>query len=221
MKFFVYIDFEDCDKGFWELEKLVKAGLLADVATELSVGFTPNGVNTRNIDEVYQLIKRPMIAKYKSNNYTAILKEGQALAKISQNIILTVPLTQDGLCACKALTEQEIKVNVALCYSITQALLAANAGATYISIPANHLENSYMDGISLIEKICNIYKKYEVTPQILLTSIDNLHQVEQAANIGVHAVAVPSSIFSMIIPKVEQASSIGVHTVAKPSAFRS
>ncbi len=195
MKFFVDIDFKDYTKNFWELEKLAKTSLLAGVATNLHLEFSGCEIDTSNFKKAYQhtTTDYPVIAKCTSNNYAGMLNEGQELAKINQNIIVTVPFTRDGACACSALTKQEIKVNVTSCCSIAQALLAANAGATYISITADQLKNTNHNGISLIEDICDIYKKYEYGTQILLTSINinNFQQVEQAARIGVHAVVIP------------------------------
>ncbi len=187
-----------------EIRKLVEAGLLAGVAPELSTKFISGRFNTFNFDAIYQHIKAdcPVIVKCTNNNYPSMLNEGQEFAKINKNIILTVPLTQDGLYACNALTEQKIQTNIALSCSITQALLAAEAGATYISIPADQLENTNDDGVLIIQEICDIYEKYEIETQILLVSINSSRQVEQAARIGVHAVAIPPSIFSEIIPMI-------------------
>ncbi len=179
-----------------EITKLAKIGKLGGV----NITTPPLTKEDRFYGDIYEIMANhsevavTMIVGDFSDEIT-IQERGIKFNKINKNIIATAPFTQEGLCACKALTEQEIKVNVALCYSTTQALQAAEAGATYISIPADQLENTNDDGIPIIQDICDIYKKQKIETQILLTSIESSEQVEQAASIGVHAVATPSSIF--------------------------
>ncbi len=197
MKIFADINTKSFDEDLRKIKQLADAGILGGVAVELYLDYINSSFCTRDIDGIYQHTTAdcPMIVKCTNSTFIAIESKGQYLAKVNQNIILTVPRTQVGLHACKALTEQKIQTNIALSCSITQALLAANSGATYISIPADQLENTNDDGRLIIQEICNIYKKYEFKTQILLTSINDLKQIERAANIGVHAVATPSSIF--------------------------
>ncbi len=197
MKFFADINVRSFDEDSWKIKQLAEAGVLGGVTVELYLEFIGDKLDRYSIDKIYQYTTDdcPLIMKCANIDCTAMEYIGQELAKINKNIILTVPRTQDGLRACKALTEQKIQTNIALSCSITQALLAANSGATYISIPADQLENTNDDGRLIIQEICNIYKKYEFKTQILLTSINDLKQIERAANIGVHAVATPSSIF--------------------------
>ncbi len=230
MKFFADINIKRVDTDLNEINKLNEIGIF--------YGFTitiPSLTGANKNDVITYICKAtavPMIVECSGSDYTAIKSRGQELAKINKNIILTVPFTQDGLRACKALreekiedsegktednegetkdsekktkdneektkdseeetkdSEEKIQTNISCC-SIAQALLAANAGATYISVPADY--NISVDGISLIEEICDIYKKFEFKTQILLTSIKTPEQVEQAIRIGVHAVAIPSS----------------------------
>ncbi len=198
-----------------EIEKLAETGMLDGVTTNPTSCNDSSEFNNLSqfIGDIPPYFNGHVIVECTATNYEAILERGERLVDRNKNVIVTVPLTQDGLrayrtsCKCRT-SENKIQVNIASsCCSITQALLAAKTGATYISIPAEQPhpgdELSISDDrISLIEDICDIYKKYEsIKTKILLTSINNLEQVEQAARIGVHAVVIPSSIFWQIIPK--------------------
>ncbi len=204
MKFFVNTTANT--ESLVEIQNLAKTGMLDGVTTNPISCNDPSEFNNlaQFVKEIPPYFNGHVIVECTATKYEAILKKGETLVDRNKNVIVTVPFTQDGLCACSALTKQKIKVNVALCYSLTQALLAAEAGAAYISITADQLKNTNHDGISLIEEICDIYKKYEYGTQILLTSINisinNWQQVEQAARIGVHAVVIPYlEAFSVMI----------------------
>ena len=123
-----------------------------------------------------------------------MLKEGHKLSKISKNIAVKVPLTVDGLKTCKALSGDGIMVNVTLCFSANQALLAAKAGATYISPFVGRLDDIEEDGMELVEDIRLIYDNYDFSTQILVASIRNPQHVLEAALIGADVATIPAPV---------------------------
>ena len=124
-----------------------------------------------------------------------MVAEGNKLSKIAKNIVVKLPLTQEGLKACKKLTEKKIKTNVTLCFSPTQALIAAKSGATFISPFVGRLDDIGENGMDLIQKIKDIYSNYQkLNTKILVASVRNMEHVAQAAIIGADVVTLPPKI---------------------------
>jgi len=129
-----------------------------------------------------------------------MLKEGRALARIAKNVTVKVPLTWEGLKACRTLAGEGTMVNVTLCFSANQALLAAKAGATYISPFVGRLDDTGADGMDLVREIRAIYDNYpELGTQILAASIRNVLHVKQAAMIGADVVTVPPAVLRALV----------------------
>ena len=128
-----------------------------------------------------------------------MMAEAEVLAKIADNICIKVPLTFDGLKACKALTSAGNKVNVTLCFSANQALLAAKAGATFISPFIGRLDDTAIDGMELIAEIRKIYDNYDFSTEILAASIRTVNHVKEAALIGADVATVPPSTLRALV----------------------
>ena len=128
-----------------------------------------------------------------------MMKEAKVLARIADNICIKVPLTMDGLRACKALTSDGQGVNVTLCFSATQALLAAKAGATYISPFIGRIDDMGIDGLELISEIRTIYDNYDFKTEILAASIRTVNHVKQVAMIGADVATIPPSTLRALV----------------------
>ena len=185
MKFFV--DTADVD----EIRKLNDLGLLDGVTTNPSLILKSGRDITEVTKEICDLVDGPVSAEVTATDYDGMMSEAAVLAKIASNICIKVPLTPDGLKACKALTSGGKKVNVTLCFSANQALLAAKAGATYISPFIGRLDDIGLDGMEVIGEIRTIYDNYDFATEILAASIRTVNHVKEAAMIGADVATVP------------------------------
>src|ERR1700758_2642745 len=154
MKFFV--DTGDLE----EIKDLASTGLLDGVTTNPTLIAQSGKKFIPLIEEICKIVKGPVSAEVAATDYPTMLKEGQRLAKIAKNVAVKVPLTPDGLKVCKALSDAGTQVNVTLCFSATQAILAAKAGATFISPFVGRLDDIGQDGMALIRDIVQIYNQY-------------------------------------------------------------
>lgn len=144
--------------------------------------------------EICELVEGPVSAEVVSLNADDMIAEGRKLAKIADNITVKVPLTWDGLKACKVLSSEGTMVNVTLCFSANQALLAAKAGATFISPFIGRLDDINLDGLELIEDIRTIYDNYGFETQILAASIRNANHMSECAKIGADVCTAPPNV---------------------------
>jgi transaldolase len=144
--------------------------------------------------EICAMIDGPVSAEVVALNYEDMLKEGRKLAKIAENIAVKVPLTWDGLKTCKTLTSEGTMVNVTLCFSANQALLAAKAGATFISPFIGRLDDINLDGLQLIDDIRTIYDNYSYDTEILAASIRTANHVSECAKIGADVITAPPNV---------------------------
>ena len=149
--------------------------------------------------EICDLIDGPVSAEVVSLTADEMIAEGRKLAAIADNICVKVPLTWDGLKACKTLTDEGFKVNVTLCFSANQALLAAKAGATFISPFVGRLDDVNVDGMDLIAEIRQIYDNYAFETEILVASVRTVNHVTQAAIIGADVVTVPPAVLKKLV----------------------
>lgn len=194
MKFFV----DTADVA--DIKDLAATGLLDGVTTNPSL-IAKSGRDFKEvIAEICQLVPGPVSAEVAATDFDGMLAEGKALAKIAPNVTVKVPLTWDGLKACKALSGEGTMVNVTLCFSATQALLAAKAGATFISPFIGRLDDQGQDGMLLIREIRQIYDNYQnLQTDILAASIRNVGHVKEAALIGADVVTVPPSVLKALV----------------------
>ena len=140
----------------------------------------------------------PVSAEVTALDYDGMIREGNELRKIAKNVAVKVPLTIDGLKACKALTGEGAMVNVTLCFSANQALLAAKAGATFISPFVGRLDDIHLDGMELIDEIRQIYDNYDFDTDILVASVRSANHVKEAALIGADVVTAPAAVLKAL-----------------------
>jgi transaldolase len=150
------------------------------------------------IPEICDIVGGPVSAEVVATDYDGILKEGRALAKLHKNVVVKVPLLVDGLKAVRTLRQEDIRVNVTLCFSPTQALLAAKVGATYISPFLGRVDDVSESGMDLLREIVVIYANYDFQTQILAASIRSPLHVLQAAEVGAHCATMPIGVIRQL-----------------------
>ena len=177
-----------------DIKKLHEMGLLDGVTTNPSL-VAKSGRNFKEvIKEICAVVPGPVSAEVSATDYDAIMKEGEVLAKLADNVVVKLPLTIDGLKACKVFSGRGVKTNVTLCFSPNQALLAAKCGATYISPFIGRLDDINLDGVELIEQIRQIYDNYNFTTQILAASIRTPNHVTEVALAGADVATIPPAV---------------------------
>jgi transaldolase len=189
MKFFV----DTADIA--DIRALAETGLLDGVTTNPTL-IAKSGRNILEvIAEICAVVPGPVSAEVAAVDYEGIMREAKVLRRIATNVTIKVPLTPDGLRACKALSGDGAMVNVTLCFSAAQALLAAKAGATFISPFVGRLDDIGHDGMLLIADIVQIYKNYTaLTTEVLVASVRNPIHVIAAAKLGAHVATLPPAV---------------------------
>ncbi len=177
-----------------EIKDLNATGLIDGVTTNPSLIMKSGREFSDVIAEICALVEGPVSAEVLAVEAGEMIEQGKKLAAIASNVCVKLPLTIDGLKACRALTEQGIDTNVTLCFSANQALLAAKAGATFISPFIGRLDDIHIDGMDLIEDIRIIYENYGYETEILAASIRNANHVKQAALIGADVMTAPPGV---------------------------
>jgi transaldolase len=196
MKFF--LDSADLS----EVKRAMDAGLIDGMTTNPSLLAKAAGAsgNPREIlAEICRLVPGPISAEVVAVSKDEMLREGRELARIANNIVVKVPLTEDGLRACRAFRADGIKVNVTLCFSPAQALLAAKAGASYISPFVGRLDDVGSDGMDLISRIIQIYDNYDFQTEVLVASIRHPMHVVDAAMMGAHVGTMPLKVLLALL----------------------
>jgi len=193
MKFFV--DTADVDA----IRELNELGMVDGVTTNPSL-IMKAGRDIREVTkEICDLVDGPVSAETVALDADGMVAEGRELAKIADNIVIKVPLTWDGLKACKTLSAEGRMVNVTLCFSANQALLAAKAGATFISPFIGRLDDINLDGMDLIATIREIYDNYDFDTQILAASIRSANHMSEAARIGADVATAPPDVIKKMV----------------------
>jgi transaldolase len=194
MKFFV----DTADVA--EIKELAATGLLDGVTTNPSLVSKAKRDFKEIIAEICEIVPGPVSAEVAATDLDDMLREARALAKIAKNVAVKVPLTWDGLKACRTLTAEGTMVNVTLCFSANQALLAAKAGATFVSPFVGRLDDAGQDGMELVREIRAIYDNFaELETQILAASIRHVTHVRQAAMIGADVATVPPAVLRALV----------------------
>ncbi len=188
MKFFV--DTADIQ----QIEKLIPTGFVDGITTNPSLIAKQGNDLSEIIKSICSIVEGPVSAEVTATNHPAMLEEGQYLASLAKNVAVKVPLTLDGLKTCKKLREQNIMVNVTLCFSAAQALLAAKAGASFISPFVGRLDDIGEKGMNLIENIVIMYKNYGFETEVLVASVRTKEHVINAALIGAHVATLPAKV---------------------------
>jgi transaldolase len=182
-----------------EIQEAASLGLLDGVTTNPSL-VAKEGRNFKEVlVEICNIVDGPVSAEVVSLEADAMVKEGKGLAKIHKNIVVKVPLIAEGLKATKRMAAEGIKVNVTLCFSPTQALLAAKAGAWCVSPFIGRLDDISSNGMELIRQILTIYRNYDYKTQVLVASVRHPQHVVEAALAGGHICTMPFSIFQQMV----------------------
>lgn len=193
MKFF--IDTADID----EIRDLAATGLLDGVTTNPSLIAKSGKDFIPLIEEICSIVHGPVSAEVAATDYETMRKEADRLSQIAKNIAVKVPLTEDGLKVCRELADDGIMVNVTLCFSTAQAILAAKAGAKFISPFVGRLDDIAQDGLSLIEDIVQIYDNYpEWQTEVLVASIRNPLHITESAKMGADVVTCPPNVIRQL-----------------------
>jgi transaldolase len=193
MKFFV--DTADV-KDIRELNDL---GLLDGVTTNPSLILKSGGSIADVTKEICSIVKGPVSAEVVAIEYDEMMREADFLSKIADNVCIKLPLTLPGLKACKAITGDGRLVNVTLCFSANQALLAAKAGASFISPFIGRVDDMGLDGMELIQEIRQIYDNYDFSTEILAASIRTVNHVKEAALIGADVITAPPATLKALV----------------------
>jgi transaldolase len=191
----LFIDSGDLD----EIREAQAMGAIDGVTTNPSL-LAKGGRPTRQaIAAICELVDGPVSAEVIATDVDGILREGRELAKIHRNVVVKVPLIADGLKAVKVFASEGIRTNVTLCFSAPQALLAAKAGATYISPFVGRLDDAGADGMELVEQIVQIYENYGFGTQVLTASVRNPVHFVRAALVGSHVATVPFAVIKQLL----------------------
>src|SRR6185295_162894 len=181
MKFFV----DTADVA--EIKDLAASGLLDGVTTNPSLIMKSGRPMLEVIQEICAIVPGPVSAETVATDHQKMLEEGRKLAKLARNVAVKVPLTPDGLKTCKALASEGTMVNVTLCFSAAQAILAAKAGASFISPFVGRLDDVGTDGMGLIRDICEIYRQYaNFKTEVLVASVRHPIHIVESAKMGAH-----------------------------------
>lgn len=194
MKFFV----DTADVA--EIRSLAEAGLVDGVTTNPSLVAKSGRDFKEVIAEICALTPGPVSAEVTATDATGMIAEGKALRAIAQNVAVKVPLTEAGLVACRTLSGEGTMVNVTLCFSAAQALLAAKAGATFISPFVGRLDDISTDGMGLIADIVQIYRNYpNLKTEVLVASVRHPIHVVESAKLGAHVATLPPNVIRMLL----------------------
>lgn len=190
-----------------EIQTLAETGLVDGITTNPSLVAKGHTSFSDLIKEICAIIPGPVSAEVISTSSKEMVEEGRILAKLASNVVIKVPLTSEGLKACQTLTNEGIRVNVTLCFTPIQALLAAKSGAYFISPFCGRLDDIGHDGMEVLSDIKDIYSHYpQYETKILAASIRNPQHVLQAALLGADAITIPPKIFHSLVkhPLTEQ-----------------
>lgn len=193
MKFFA--DTADTD----EIRELVSMGLIDGVTTNPSL-IAKSGRDFKEVvKEICSIVEGPVSAEVTALELDGMISEGRHLAELAPNIAVKVPLTWEGLKACRALTQGGTMVNVTLCFNANQALLAARAGATFVSPFIGRLDDMGMDGMEVIEEIRSVFDNYDFSTEILAASIRTVNHVKMSALAGADVATVPPATLKALV----------------------
>ena len=193
------------------IKKYKELGIVDGVTTNPSIIARSGKDFKKAIAEICEIIDTSVSVEVMAIEYKSMLKEAEELANLAPQITIKLPITEDGLKACKTLSEKGMAVNMTLCFSPAQALLVAKVGATYVSPFIGRLDDMGRNGLDLVEDICAIYGNYpEISTQILAASIRNPTHIIEVAKLGVDVITLPPKLISAMIinPLTEKGISI-------------
>ena len=178
-----------------EISKFHELGMINGVTTNPSLIYKSNKPFRELVTDICAITNGPVSIEVTSSSNEKMVEEGFELAKMAGNVVVKLPMTWEGIKACRTLSENKIPVNVTLCFSSTQAILAAKAGATYVSPFIGRLDDSNIDGIELIREIKTIYTNYNFTTKILVASVRTKNHITQSAIAGADIATIPPNLF--------------------------
>jgi transaldolase len=177
-----------------EIESLVPLGIIDGITTNPSLLAKEGGDYRALLKRICQIVKGPTSAEVVATDAEGMIREGRDLRSIDEHIVVKVPFTKEGVKACRALASEGTNVNVTLCFSPTQALIAAKVGATYISPFVGRLDDIATSGMNLIQDIVDIYENYRFTTEVLVASVRHPIHVVEAARMGAHVCTCPAAV---------------------------
>jgi len=191
----IFIDSADVE----EIREAAALGILEGCTTNPSLLAKAGRKIDTAIPEICEIVNGPVSAEVVATEYEAILSEGRALAKLHESVVVKVPLLADGLRAVRTLKLEGIRTNVTLCFSATQGLLAAKAGAAYISPFLGRVDDVAQEGVELVRQLVTIYKNYGLETEVLAASIRSPLHVVQAAMLGAHCATIPIGVIRLLL----------------------
>jgi transaldolase len=181
-----------------DIQAIADLGILDGVTTNPSLLAKEPGDFRQNLKKICDIVKGPVSGEVTATDFAGMMREGHDIAKIDEHMVVKVPLTKDGIKACKALSAEKIRVNVTLCFSPTQALLAAKAGASYISPFVGRLDDIATSGMELVREIVDIYDNYEFPTEVLVASCRHPIHVVEAARMGADIATCPPAVIDQM-----------------------
>ena len=181
-----------------DIQTLVPLGIIDGITTNPTLLSKEPGDYRENLKKICQIVQGPTSAEVTETEAQAMMKQGRELSRIDPWIVVKVPLTRDGIKACKALSSEGIKVNVTLCFSAAQALLAAKVGATYISPFVGRLDDVASNGMELIRDIVEIYENYNFKTEVLVASTRGPMHIIEAARMGADICTCPPAVIDAL-----------------------
>jgi transaldolase len=181
-----------------DIETLAALGIIGGVTTNPSLLAKEPGDYRENLKKICGIVKGPVSGEVVATDFAAMIREGHDIAQIDPYMIVKVPLTRDGIRACKALSGEGIRVNVTLVFTAAQALLAAKAGATFVSPFVGRLDDISTSGMELIREIVEIYDNYEFTTEVLVASCRHPIHIIEAARLGADICTCPPAVIDQL-----------------------
>jgi transaldolase len=181
-----------------EIEAVAALGILDGVTTNPSLLAKESGDFRANLKKICDIVKGPVSGEVTATDFAGMMREGHDIAKIDAHMVVKVPLTRDGVKACKALSDEGIPVNVTLVFSPAQALLAAKAGATFVSPFVGRLDDIATSGMELIRDIVDIYRNYDYKAEVLVASCRHPMHIVEAARIGADICTCPPAVIDAL-----------------------
>jgi transaldolase len=181
-----------------DIQRLADIGIIDGITTNPSLLAKEPGDFHENLKKICEIVQGPVSGEVTATDFAGMMREGRAIAEIHRHMIVKVPLTRDGIKACKALSGEGIRVNVTLCFSPAQALLAAKVGATFVSPFVGRLDDIATNGMDLIREIVQIFDNYNFTTEILVASCRHPIHVVEAARAGADIATCPPAVIDAL-----------------------
>jgi transaldolase len=181
-----------------DIEKLADIGIIDGVTTNPSLLAKEPGDYQENLKKICEIVNGPVSGEVTATDFAGMMREGHAIAKLHQHMVVKVPLTRDGIKACKTLSSEDIKVNVTLCFTPAQALLAAKAGATFVSPFVGRLDDIGTNGMALIHEIVEIFDNYDFDTEVLVASCRHPMHVIESARMGADIATCPPAVIDQL-----------------------